>query len=161
MTEISRILYSAAQVEAQQRGLCSIPANDNDPPEPPPASAARISASCYQDGSKEMDHYDIEVLKGEETIAAMKSIALPDLRAAWSHVTELARKIDEPGSVIRVTNRVGEIEILAGISIARGDVAGARAATIASLSCSPTPSNRTGPSRQSAWWADRSDRAYP
>jgi hypothetical protein len=75
-----------------------------------------------------MQHYDFAVLKDDETIAALKSIALPDLKAAWSHVAELAKTIREPGCRIRVTNRDGEVEILAGVSIARDDFAGARAA---------------------------------
>ena len=67
-----------------------------------------------------MQRYDFVVLKGDETIAAKKSISLPDLKAAWRHVTELARRIDEPGSRICVTNPAGEVEILAGVSIAKG-----------------------------------------
>lgn len=70
-----------------------------------------------------MQRYDFAVLKGDETIAATNSIALPDLKAAWSHVTELARTVDEPGARIRVTNPAGEVEILAGVSIARGEFA--------------------------------------
>jgi hypothetical protein len=70
-----------------------------------------------------MQRYDFVVLKGDETIAVKKSISLPDLKAAWCHVTELARTIDEPGSRIRVTNPAGEVEILAGVSIAQGGFA--------------------------------------
>ncbi len=73
-----------------------------------------------------MQRYDFAVVKGDETIAAMKSIALPDLKAAWSHVSELAKAIDEPGTRIRVTNPAGEVEILAGVSIARGEFARAQ-----------------------------------
>ena len=75
-----------------------------------------------------MQRYDFTVLKKDETVTATKSIALPDLKAAWSHVTELARTIDEPGTRICVTNPAGEVEILAGIAIARSDVARAQAA---------------------------------
>lgn len=75
-----------------------------------------------------MQHYDFAVLKDDETITVRKSIALPDLKAAWSQVTELARTIDEPGCRIRVTNAAGDVEILAGVSIARSDLAGAQAA---------------------------------
>jgi hypothetical protein len=80
------------------------------------------------DERKGMKHYDFAVLKDDDTIAVMKSIALPDLKAAWSHVTELARTIDEPGCRIRVTNRAGDVEILAGVSIARSDLARPQAA---------------------------------
>jgi hypothetical protein len=75
-----------------------------------------------------MQHYDFAVLKDDETIAARKSIALPDLKAAWVHVTELARTIGEPGSRIRVTNPAGEVEILAGVTIAQVNFACSRAA---------------------------------
>jgi hypothetical protein len=75
-----------------------------------------------------MQHYDFAVLKDDETITVRKSIALPDLKAAWSQVTELARTIDEPGCCIRVTNPAGDVEILAGVSIARSDLARAQAA---------------------------------
>ncbi|WP_298428437.1 hypothetical protein [Rhodoblastus sp.] len=75
-----------------------------------------------------MQRYDFAIVKNDETIAARQSVALPDLKAAWSHVTELARTIDEPGTRIYVTNPAGEVEILAGIAIARSDVAGAQAA---------------------------------
>jgi hypothetical protein len=75
-----------------------------------------------------MQHYDFVVLKDDETIAARKSIALSDLKAAWSHVTDLARTIGEPGSRIRVINPTGEVEILAGVTIARGDLFDAQVA---------------------------------
>ncbi len=75
-----------------------------------------------------MQQYDFAVLKGDETIATIESVALPDLKAAWSDVTELAKTINERGSRIRVTNPAGDVEILAGVSIARGDFADAQAA---------------------------------
>jgi hypothetical protein len=85
------------------------------------------SLSPDQDEGTKMQHYDFAVLKDDETITALKSIELPDLKAAWSHVTELARTIGEPGSRIRVTNPEGDIEILAGVSIACDDLPGAQA----------------------------------
>lgn len=127
MMKIARLLSLAARVEAQRRRGRSIPANDNDPKGPPPAAASPIPVMQQYKRTK-MQHYDFAVLKGDETIAARKSIALPDLKAAWSHVTELARTIGEPGSRIRVTNRAGEVEILAGVTIARVDLADAQAA---------------------------------
>jgi hypothetical protein len=127
MMKIAKILSLTERVEAQRRRTRSIPANDNDPKGPPPAAAARIP-SPNQDERTKMHHYDFAVLKDDETIAALKSLALPDLKAAWSQVTELAKTIEEPGSRIRVTNRDGEVEILAGVSIARGDFVGAQAA---------------------------------
>ena len=66
-----------------------------------------------------MEQYDFAVLKGAETIAATRS-ALPDPRAAWSRVAELAENVDEPGCLIRVTNEAGEVLILVGVAAARG-----------------------------------------
>lgn len=123
MTKNVKNLAFAAQAEVR-RWSGSIPANDNDPKGPPPAAAAAIP-SRKQKERTDMQHYDFAVLKDDETIAARKSIALPDLKAAWPHVTELARTISDPGSRILVTNRDGEIEILAGVMIARGDLANA------------------------------------
>ena len=75
-----------------------------------------------------MQRYDFTVLKKDETVTATKSIALPDLKAAWRHVAELAKAFDEPGTRIRVTNSAGEVEMLAGVSIARDFHLGAHAA---------------------------------
>jgi hypothetical protein len=127
MMKIAKILSLAARVEAQRRRSRLIPANDNDPQGPPPAAASPIPV-MQQDKRSKMQHYDFAVLKGDETITAIKSIALPDLKAAWSHVTEIAKTINEPGSRIRVTNPAGGVEILAGVSIARCDFADALAA---------------------------------
>jgi hypothetical protein len=128
---IAKILSLAAGEAAGNKADRLTPANDNDPKGPPPASASRIrrrALSLNNDERTQMQHYNFAVLKNDETIAARKSIELPDLKAAWSQVTELARTIDEPGSRIRVTNRAGEVEILAGVAIARGDLGNARAA---------------------------------
>ena len=66
-----------------------------------------------------MERYDFEVLKGDETIAAARSVALPDPRAAWPRVAELAKNVDEPGCRIRVTNEAGEVLVLVGVAAAR------------------------------------------
>jgi hypothetical protein len=66
-----------------------------------------------------MEHYDFAVLRGDETIAALRSIALSDPSAAWSRVAELAENVDEPGCRIRVTNGAGEVVVLVGIAAAR------------------------------------------
>jgi hypothetical protein len=42
MMQIAKILSLAARVEAQQRRSRLMPANDNDPKEPPPAAALRM-----------------------------------------------------------------------------------------------------------------------
>ena len=56
-------------------------ANDNHPDGPPPAAAVH-SNSQVQDERTDMQRYDFVVLKGDETIAAKKSISLPDSKAA-------------------------------------------------------------------------------
>jgi hypothetical protein len=66
-----------------------------------------------------MEQYNFAVLKGDETIAAIRSIALPDPSAAWSRVAELAKNVDEPGCRIRVTNEAGDVVVLVGIAAAR------------------------------------------
>ena len=66
-----------------------------------------------------MEYYDFEVLKGDETIAVARSVALPDISAAWSRIAELAKNVDEPGCRICVTNEAGKVAILIGIATAR------------------------------------------
>ena len=66
-----------------------------------------------------MEQYDFAVLRGDETIATARTVALPIPSAAWSRVAELARNVDEPGGRIRVTNAAGEVVVLVGIAAAR------------------------------------------
>lgn len=66
-----------------------------------------------------MERYDFTVLKGDETIAAARAVALEDPRAAWPRVAELAKNFDEPGCRIRVTNAAGEVVVLVGVAAAR------------------------------------------
>src|ERR1700761_8030891 len=54
-----------------------------------------------------METYDFEVLRGDETVAAVHSIKLPNSKAVWPQVAELAKQVYEPGCRIRVTNRWG------------------------------------------------------
>lgn len=65
-----------------------------------------------------MEYYDFEVLKGNEIIAAARSVAILDPRAAWPRVAELAKKVKEAGRRIRVTNEVHEMVILISIAAA-------------------------------------------
>ena len=66
-----------------------------------------------------METYDFEVLRGDETVAAVHSIKLPNSKAVWPQVAELAKQVYEPGCRIRVTNRSGEMVILVGVAAAR------------------------------------------
>jgi hypothetical protein len=59
--------------------------------------------------------YDFEVLKDGAVIAAKQTIALPDTRAAWPKVVELAKTFDKPGCKIRVRDEAGGIVILIGV----------------------------------------------
>ena len=66
-----------------------------------------------------MGVYDFEVLKDGAVIAAEQTVALPDTRAAWSKIAELAKAFDEPGHKIRVKDEAGGIVILIGVMALR------------------------------------------
>jgi hypothetical protein len=66
-----------------------------------------------------MQCYNFEVLKGDETIAAVRSVVLRSARAAWPRIAALAKTIDAPGCRIRVTDQSGGIVILVGVASAR------------------------------------------
>jgi hypothetical protein len=66
-----------------------------------------------------MHLYDFEVLKGDETIAAERSIMLRNTRAAWPRIARLAASIATPGCLIRVKNESGETVFLVGADSAR------------------------------------------
>lgn len=59
---------------------------------------------------------DFEVLRDGDVVAARRSLALPDIRAAWSEIAELARRYDAPGCKIRVKDEAGRIVILTGVA---------------------------------------------
>jgi hypothetical protein len=83
------------------------------------ALSAQSPRKVFKRRVETMQRYDFEVVKGDETIVAARSVALPDLRAVWPRIAELARKVEEPGCRIRVTNDAREMVILIGISAAR------------------------------------------
>jgi hypothetical protein len=66
-----------------------------------------------------MGVYDFEVLKDGAVIAAQQTIVLPDTRAAWPKIAELAKTFDGPGHNIRVKDEAGGIVILIGIAALR------------------------------------------
>ena len=66
-----------------------------------------------------MGVYNFEVLKDGAVIAAEQTIALPDTRAAWPKIAELAKTFDEPGHKIRVKDEAGGIVILIGVAALR------------------------------------------
>jgi hypothetical protein len=66
-----------------------------------------------------MGVYDFEVLKDGAVIAAQQTIVLPDTRAAWPKIAELAKAFDGPGHNIRVKDEAGGIVILIGIAALR------------------------------------------
>jgi hypothetical protein len=51
-----------------------------------------------------MQRYDFEVLKGDQTIAAERSIMLHNTKAAWPRITKLANAVHTPGCLIRVNS---------------------------------------------------------
>ena len=56
-----------------------------------------------------MGVYDFEVLKDGVVIAAEQTVALPDTRAAWPKIAELAKAFDEPGHKIPSRTRPAEL----------------------------------------------------
>jgi len=59
--------------------------------------------------------YDFEVLKDGAVIAATRSLALADIRAAWPEIAKLAKRF-EAGCKIRVKDEAGRILILTGVA---------------------------------------------
>jgi hypothetical protein len=66
-----------------------------------------------------MGVYDFEVLNDGAVIAAEQTITLPDTRAAWPKIAELAKAFNEPGHKIRVKDEAGGIVILIGVAALR------------------------------------------
>ena len=64
-----------------------------------------------------MELYDFEVLKGEEVIAAERSVPLYSPKAAWPKIVKLAKSLNPSGCHIRVKER-GETIILVGAKAA-------------------------------------------
>jgi hypothetical protein len=65
-----------------------------------------------------MQSYDLQVLEGDETVATVRSVELPNPTALWSRIAELAQAVHAPGRTIRVTNQLGEMVILIGVATA-------------------------------------------
>ena len=64
-----------------------------------------------------MNTYDFEVIKGEEIIAAERSVPLYSPKAAWPRVVSLARSLGLTGCRIRVKEQ-GQTIILIGAAAA-------------------------------------------
>jgi hypothetical protein len=64
-------------------------------------------------------YYHFEVLRGDDVIAAERSVALESSRAAWPKVIDMAKGLDQPGCRIRVREQTGGTIILIGASAAR------------------------------------------
>jgi len=62
---------------------------------------------------------DFEVLRDGAVVAARLSLVLPDIRAAWPKIAELARRYDAPGYKIWVKDEAGRIVILTGVAAVR------------------------------------------
>ena len=65
-----------------------------------------------------MEHYDLEVLDHGVRIVVAHGVELPDSRAIWSRIHGIAKRINKPGLMIRVTNSAGRIIILVGVATA-------------------------------------------
>jgi hypothetical protein len=64
-----------------------------------------------------MELYDFEVLRGEEIIAAERSVPLHSPKAAWPKIVKLAKALTPTGCRIRVKEH-GETIILIGAAVA-------------------------------------------
>ena len=62
-----------------------------------------------------MELYDFEVLRGEEVIAAERSVQLYSPKAAWPKIVKLAKSLSPSGCRIRVKEQ-GETIILVGVA---------------------------------------------
>jgi hypothetical protein len=64
-----------------------------------------------------VEYYDFEVLRGEEVIAAERSVPLTSSKAAWPKIIKLAKGLNVTRCRIRVKER-GETIILIGAAVA-------------------------------------------
>jgi len=53
-----------------------------------------------------MERYDFEVTEGDETVADVWSIELPNPADLWSRIAELAKAVYAPGRTIRARNQL-------------------------------------------------------
>jgi hypothetical protein len=65
-----------------------------------------------------VQRYDFEVMEGDETVAAERSVELSSPTAVWSRIAELAKALYAPGRTIRVRNQLGEMVVLIGVAAA-------------------------------------------
>jgi hypothetical protein len=66
-----------------------------------------------------MQRYDLEVRRGDGSIARRSSIEVQSPRAIWPGVADLAKGVSEPKGRIKVTDQSGEMVISIGIAAAR------------------------------------------
>ena len=65
-----------------------------------------------------MEQYNLEVLDHGVRILEARGKSMADSRAIWNWIGGVARRIDKPGLLIRVTNSAGKIVILVGVATA-------------------------------------------
>jgi hypothetical protein len=65
-----------------------------------------------------MQNYDFEVVNGTEKIVIARRVALTDVSVMWSWVGSIAKGINKPGCLIRVTDTAGKIVALVGVAAA-------------------------------------------
>jgi hypothetical protein len=61
-----------------------------------------------------MSVYHFEVLKGDEVVAAETPVQLPNPKAAWPKIANIAKRTKSPACRIRVRDQSGETIILVG-----------------------------------------------
>jgi hypothetical protein len=65
-----------------------------------------------------MEHFNFEVVNSAERIVIARRVALKDVSAMWSWIWSIAKDIDKPGCLIRVTDTAGKIVALVGVAAA-------------------------------------------
>jgi hypothetical protein len=83
-----------------------------------PVHLSAVALRAIMPEARSMECYDFEVVEGDETVAALRSIELPNPAALWSRIEELAETVHAPGRTIRVRNQLGEMVVLIGVATA-------------------------------------------
>jgi hypothetical protein len=64
-----------------------------------------------------MKRYDFEILQGETTRAVERNVPIADAKGLWLRIGAIAR-LQSPGGMIKVTDEMGGIVALVGVTTA-------------------------------------------
>jgi len=65
-----------------------------------------------------MERYSIELVEAARATAVLRDIAPSTSHDLWTRIGAIARTVNRPGAMIRVTNTAGKIVILVGVATA-------------------------------------------